>query len=162
MRSVVALAIMLMTAGGSALAADRYEREVRIRLDRLYDVLSEQGFTQSHNYMVDKLTPKQSENYFIDLEADVEYAIVSVCDSDCTDIDVAIYDENNNRIDIDDKEDAHPAVGVTPEWTGEFRVVVFLPGCTANRCTVGIGVFGRQSAEDEGLVIEDASPGREI
>lgn len=52
------------------------------------------------------------------------YVIVGAGDNYTRDLDIYLYDENENFIDKDVQEDALPVVNVTPKWTGTFYIKV--------------------------------------
>lgn len=72
-----------------------------------------------------------------------EYNILAVCDRDCSDIDLTIYDENGNFIAEDVNLNDTPWLQVTPYWTNNFQVRVDMVTCSQNPCYYGIGVFSR-------------------
>lgn len=144
-----ALALALLIASG-AHAADRYIAEVYLELDRVEEALVRGGYEQSHSHVVDKLDRDASKTYPVSLDRGLDYAIVSVCDSDCDDVDVHVIDENGNQVGADRAADDLPVIALTPAWSGAFSVVVTLSGCRARRCTIGIGFFAQPSAPDMG------------
>jgi hypothetical protein len=73
---------------------------------------------------VDNLSQGQAVFYHFTLYRDVHYVILACGDNRAADIDIYLYDENNNLIDRDNSTDNSPVVDVTPRWTGRFTVVV--------------------------------------
>lgn len=122
---------------------DTFVRQVKQLIERNQDILEKDGYKRTHNPYYVKIKKEEKNEFFVTLDKDVEYAVIAVCDSDCTNVDVVLFDENNNQIDMDTKTDQTPVVQVTPRWTGEFRLAISVPGCNAKRCTVGISVYGR-------------------
>ena len=140
--------VLLAAASASGVLAqipdDRYVEQVRTLLERYQTVLEGEGLSRTHDLHYVKVNKGASNEFTLTLKQSVEYSIVAVCDADCDNVDVTLFDENNNEIDMDTKGDRTPVVQVTPRWTGEFRIVVSVPGCRASRCTVGIGVYGKE------------------
>jgi hypothetical protein len=101
------------------------------------------GYTMTHDPYLSQLTDNSQESVTIDLSGGVSYGIVGVCDSDCRDLDLKLYDENGNEIAVDTSEDDIPVVTVTPQWDGPFTISVQMPSCAARYCYYGIGVFGQ-------------------
>lgn len=89
------------------------------------------------------MNPRSREHLTVTLRAGTDYRFVSVCDQDCSDVDLRLYDENGRLIDADVAYDDTPVVGVTPRWTGQFTVEVSMASCRANYCYYGIGLFQR-------------------
>lgn len=139
--ALAALALLTGTAA-QAQCSGRYSQQVCRQLDGAKSTLAREGFTQTHDYTVDRLNDDEEDSFTVNLRADREYAIVGACDNDCDDLDFWLYDENDNLIDSDTSTDDVPVVRVTPRWTGEFRVRVKMYSCSAEPCYYGIGIFG--------------------
>ncbi len=85
----------------------------------------------------------KSQNIFLNLRQNTNYAIVAVCDEDCTDLDLTLFDGNGNKVDQDSHLDDIPLVKVTPRWNGLFRLEVGMSACSVEPCAYRIGVLGR-------------------
>ena len=131
-------------------AADRYETEVLLQLERVRVALGRGGYAPSISPVVEKLARSASLNHTVELQTGLDYAIVSVCDSDCDNVDISVTDENGNNVGNDQSEDDVPVVALSPVWSGQFTIAVTAPGCRAVRCTIGIGLFAQPAAADEG------------
>lgn len=134
---------MLMTMTAVASAQERYVRAVRLQLNAFRTVLEERGYDKTHEYKIDSLGNRRSDSFTLSLQKGMRYVLVSVCDQDCSDIDVKVFDENNNEVGRDTEEDDKPIVEVTPRWTGQFRIRIEMFNCNRNPCYYGIGVFGK-------------------
>ncbi len=102
-----------------------------------------EGYRLSHDPFTGKLRPRDAEFITITLRAGVNYIIVAVCDQDCRDMDLRLFDENRNFIDEDMRPDAIPVVSVTPRRTATFRIQAIMSHCAAPECLYGVGVFAR-------------------
>lgn len=136
------LALGLVFALASSASAQSYSDQVRLQLDAAQRALRGQGFSQTHDYEIDRLDEGTEDSFSIRLRADREYALVGACDNDCSDVDFWLYDENDNLIDSDTSTDDVPIVRVTPRWSGTFRIRVRMYECSVEPCVYGIGVFG--------------------
>jgi hypothetical protein len=58
------------------------------------------------------------------LRAGTSYGIVGVCDRDCRDLDIALYDSRGNRIASDLGDDDIPAITINPSRSGTYQVKV--------------------------------------
>ncbi|WP_199330935.1 MULTISPECIES: hypothetical protein [unclassified Calothrix] len=101
------------------------------------------NYELTHDPFVDQLSSNQGDYITLNLRRGVDYAILGVCDQDCRDIDLRLYDEDGNLIDSDTGYDDYPAVRVRPRWSGKFQIKVTMAKCRANYCYYGIGAFGR-------------------
>jgi hypothetical protein len=84
-----------------------------------------------------------SDDYTFQLAEGKDYLIVSVCDQDCSDLDLTLFDENNNEIATDTSTDDAPVVEVSPRWSGKFRLNVTMYACGNAPCYYGISVMGK-------------------
>ncbi len=67
----------------------------------------------------------------------------AVCDNDCEDLDLYVYDGNNNEIARDWGQDDYPVLTILPLVTGLFKVKVVMYNCVINPCKFGLAVFGK-------------------
>lgn len=101
------------------------------------------GYTLTHEPMIDALDRGRSDYITINLRAGTSYGIVGVCDRDCRDLDIALYDSRGNLITSDLEDDDIPAITINPSRSGTYRVRVDMANCNTNACYYGIGVFGQ-------------------
>jgi len=129
--------------------ADRFEEQVNRQLENAARTLAGMdGYQQTHDPYINKISTQGSypaKFLTLKLLQGIDYAILGVCDKDCIDMNLELYDENNNRLDFDYKPDNKPLVKVAPKQTGVFQVKITIPRCKASRCNYGIGVFGKQA-----------------
>ena len=67
---------------------------------------------------------------------------MGVCDEDCQDLDLELYDGYGNLISQDDSVDDAPVVEVSVVQGGAFTLRVMMYECTEDPCYYGFGVFG--------------------
>lgn len=67
------------------------------------------------------------------LSAGYSFKIIGVGGAGIRDLDIRVYDENNNLVAKDTLNDDVPEVDIAPKWSGPFRVEVVVealsPGC---------------------------------
>lgn len=73
-------------------------------------------------------TPKVWE---VQLVRGLDYQVVGVCDSDCKDVDMEIYDPSGARVGGDTLVDDYPQVQFRPANSGAHTVKVWLRQCTS-------------------------------
>lgn len=122
---------------------DRWTRQVRDQLNQVARSARDRGATLTHDPYTGVLGNGGRDDINLNLRNGTTYAIVGVCDNDCRDIDLALYDDNGNLIASDTEQDSTPIVNVTPRWNARFRLRVSMPRCSSAPCAYGVGVFGR-------------------
>jgi hypothetical protein len=72
-----------------------------------------------------------------------QYVLFGACDRDCSDVDLKIYDTNNNLVMQDVAVDDTPVLTFTANGSGKYRVVVVMAACRQNPCYYGIQLKAR-------------------
>ena len=128
----------------TAAFAGPFTDQVRYQLLQAAIALGLSGnFELTHDPYVDALDDGDAEYITLTLRRGTTYGIVGVCDEDCRDIDLGIYDGNGNLIDSDIEYDDYPTVSVSPRWSGQYQLRVKMASCESSPCYYGVGVFGR-------------------
>jgi len=125
----------------------RYVDQVKAKMDRAEKILIGDGFERTHDRHYAKVKTDKTEESVLTLKQDVDYAIVTVCDNDCTNVDAKIFNKDNQELDMDTTGDDFPVLDIRPPETGEYKIVISVPGCSARRCTIGIGVYGKDDTK---------------
>ncbi|MCG6117615.1 MAG: hypothetical protein MEQ07_05390 [Aquimonas sp.] len=123
--------------------ANPYESVVRAQLEAAKRIAETEGFRRAFDDHYDLLGNSASDRYSFELESGREYIIVSVCDQDCSDLDLKLRDENGNVVAEDELDDDAPVVRITPRWSGKFELTVTMFECSSAPCYYGISVLGR-------------------
>lgn len=124
--------------------ATDYEGQVRYQLDSIHRRVSRSGYTRVIEGHIAQIDADATERFTIDLEAGQEYQIVGVCDNDCTDIDLRLYDPSGNLVDEDVLEDDVPVVTVTPDQAGQYAIDGIMYECQTDFCYIGLAAWARQ------------------
>lgn len=101
------------------------------------------NYRMTHEPTIDTLSEQRKHLITLNLRSGINYGLIGVCDSDCADVDLKLYDENYGLIATDTRSNSTPVVTVTPRWAGRFYLEVDMENCQANYCYYGVGVFGR-------------------
>jgi hypothetical protein len=139
--SAACLAVVVSTAAFAT--QDEWVRQVRRQLVGYGEQLANRGYELTHNIYTGSLDDDESTDVTMRLELGTQYAIMGVCDNDCSDIDLTLYDAAGNQIDQDIAADDYPLVEVTPRRSATYRVRVTMADCSAEPCRYGLGTFGK-------------------
>lgn len=101
------------------------------------------GYQLTHEPLIDRLRSRGSDYLTINLRAGQQYGILGVCDGDCGDLDITLYNDRGQVIMADTGDDDIPTVSVTPVRSGTYRVKVDMPHCQTGMCYYGVGIFGK-------------------
>lgn len=140
-RFALALGLGSLAFAATAPAA-RAQNYVNQRLNQIVRQMQGQGYDQSHLRTTGSLREGQMRTFTIRLSAGSRYAIGGVCDEDCSDLDLMLYDNRGNLLDQDEGTDDEPVVAVTAPRTGSYRVRVRMYACSMEPCGFGLVVFG--------------------
>jgi hypothetical protein len=84
-----------------------------------------------------------SESLTLPLRAGRQYAVLAVCDNDCTDIDLRLYSGSDKEISVDIEDDDTPIVTIAPDQDGKFRLKITMAKCSTSPCFYGVGLFAK-------------------
>jgi hypothetical protein len=127
----------------AGVAQGRWGTQVRTQLDRAGSILSGKGYEMTHELYTGSLRADEAESVTLTLHAGTAYALVGVCDNDCSDLDLRLFDADGDQVDSDVQRDDTPIVQVTPRETAQYRVKAIMAACRTSPCFYGIGVFGK-------------------
>lgn len=132
----------LFVAPGLAEARE-YKQEVQLKLLAAGVVYFDRGFQLATDPYYDRLRAEQWDSLDLYMNSGSYYHIIGACDDDCSDLDLILYDENNNEISRDTKTDGVPIVEVNPRWSGNFTLRVRMYRCNVNPCHYGVMMMKR-------------------
>jgi hypothetical protein len=96
------------------------------------------------NFVMGKLSDDESDYWTFHLNRGTEYTIVGVCDTDCTDVDIIVTDEDGYEIVRDTLVDDHPIVSFRPQYSGTYEIEVRMYSCNVSSyCYWGMGLYER-------------------
>jgi len=120
-----------------------YTQQVLAQLAQAQQTFTQQGFQQISAPFSGQLAQGQAWNVPVTLQAGGEYRIVGVCDNDCSDMDLVLYDGANNAISRDELTDSVPVVSVRPAYNGAFTVQAIMHTCSQSPCYYALALYGR-------------------
>ena len=144
LRAVALLA--LLASVPTALSAqievlDPFQRTVYQQLRHYEEEFEVQEMT--HAVYLSQLNNESTETVTVDLEAGVNYLILGVCDEDCSDLDLELF-QGTTLVDEDMASDDYPVVTVDPTASRTYRLRVTMAACSETPCRYGIAVYERE------------------
>ena len=136
----LALGCALVT---QATAQNSYQQQIRNQLRTASDTVRQHGYTADREPMMGSLNASANEAMMVNLQGGVRYAIVGVCDNDCTDVDLRIWDPSGTKLAEDILTDDTPVLEFTATVTGQYRLSVEMATCRTNPCYWGVQVYKR-------------------
>jgi hypothetical protein len=107
-------------------------------------ILGSEGFTQRLHVAFGSLGSESSEEVRIPLPANSDIAIIAVCDNECGDIDLVLFQASGEKVDDDTLADDVPVVQVsTGSSIQEYVVRVGMVTCTIEPCFYSFGIYAR-------------------
>lgn len=131
------------SSNNNSSGGDRWETVVRSQLATKGEVAVRNGYQMSHEIFMGRLDDDANESLNIPLDGGNDYILIGVCDQDCSDVDLVIYDPNGNEVDSDVEDDDSPVLQLKVRENGRYRVKVSMPACSANPCRYGVGVWAK-------------------
>ena len=142
--AIVSAAILFAGASVPITAQTNYEAQVNRLLNMTQSIANSRGYSSTHARYNGQLRAGQERTVTLDLNSGTSYMMIAQCDTDCSDIDMWLYDENGNLIDEDVLVDDTPIVEVTPIRNARFSLRTRMITCSVEPCYYGIGVYGQR------------------
>lgn len=136
-------AMGLLVLAGASMFALAQSGSLSSKLEQRINFFSQRGYIQIQSRSGD-LDEGYGRNHYFTLLQGWEYRVVAVCDDDCDDLDLALYDGSERRVDIDDSSDDWPLVGTSPRLSEQYRLRVDMAGCTLEPCGYSLAVLARR------------------
>ena len=142
---------LISAAAAAALASstlgfaqqDEWVQQVRTQIVTAGKRIEQSGYSLMQRIQTGSLNDGAEQTLTVSLEIGREYQMLGVCDNDCTDVDLTLYDPTGKQVAQDVEEDDYPVVAVEPGRSGNYRVKVTMAACSEAPCRFGVGVFGR-------------------
>jgi hypothetical protein len=141
--ALTAVAGLVVSTAAAAPQQDEWVAQVRRMLQRAGQEYENRGYQMTHQILTGSLNNGQSEFVSVPLSIGTAYQIMGACDTDCSDLDLVLYDPQGNQLDDDLELDDFPIVAASASRSGSYRVKVTMAKCSAEPCRYGLGVFGK-------------------
>lgn len=135
-------AIVLAPIPAPARAQSRWREQVNAQIEQASKILRERGFEKTDTYD-GSLNNETAESLTLALRAGRQYAVLALCDNDCSDIDLRIYDENGKELAADVEDDDKPVVTLAPDHDAKYRLKIIMAKCSSSPCFYGVGLFSK-------------------
>jgi len=147
MRHPVVTAVLALALGGAlateAAAQNSYQQQIRNQLQTASNAIRGNGYAADREPMMGSLNAAAKEGMMVNLQGGVRYAIVGVCDNDCTDVDLRIWAPDGAKLAEDILTDDTPVLEFTATVTGQYRLSVEMATCSTNPCYWGVQIYKR-------------------
>jgi hypothetical protein len=104
---------------------------------------AQQGFQVVGQPFSGSLAQGQTWNVPAQLYQGYDYRVLGVCDRDCADLDLVLYDSNGRQISQDTTTSNHPVVAVQPGYNDNFTIQVQMYNCTIAPCYYALALYAR-------------------
>jgi hypothetical protein len=142
-RVAVAIAIAVVGFAPTTQAQSQWADQVSGYLATRANYYTDRGYDRTHEPEIGSLGDKDRESFNLTLHSGTTYAILAVCDNDCDDIDLKLFDSDDNLITSDVETDDYPLLKVDINRTQQYRVQVVMASCKTSPCWYGIGAYGK-------------------
>lgn len=135
---VPAIAGLLLAAPA---VADEWSEQVLGLLDAAAESYFENGYHYGGYTHEGSLEDGESERLTIRIGAGMETQLIGACDTDCSDLDLTLYDPAGREVDSDLQMDDFPIVSVRPNKDAAYTILVQMVECDADPCRYAIQQF---------------------
>lgn len=136
--ALIAAGLGLVSA--PVLAQDEWATQVQKMMDTAAAKLAENGYRYGGFSHSGSLKDDATERVTLRLGSG-NSQVVGLCDNDCSDIDLAVFDANGKKVDEDVADDDYPVVSVAPTGNAVYTVVVTMAACSNSPCRYALQQF---------------------
>lgn len=121
-----------------------YQTQVKGSLGRLTTNAKSEGYgTLAAEPIFGRLADHETASHELVLVGGKEYALMAVCDSDCADVDLKVFDTEGTLVLQDVSGDATPVLTFTANTTGRYRADVIMASCSHSPCYYGLQLLAK-------------------
>jgi len=106
--------------------------------------LAQQGYQLIGQPYSGGLQQGQTWNVPAQLSTGVDYRVIGVCDRDCADLDLVMFDANGSPLVQDRSTTSQPIIGIQPAYSGNYTIQVQMYNCSVAPCYYAIALYGKQ------------------
>ena len=139
----VAVLACLANASASAQTGD-YRQQLDQQLQKSRELFQQQGYSIAAGPFTGALPVGGKERFTLPVENGVSYKILGVCDNDCQDVDLRVFNMNGQNIGEDVTDDDIPIVELQPTGTGTVQLEANMIKCTSTPCYHAVEVYWKR------------------
>jgi len=113
------------------------------QLQQAQAIAAQQGFQLVGQPFSGSLAQGQSWNVPAQLAVGYEYRVLGVCDRDCNDLDLVLFDSAGRQVSQDTSTNNQPVVAVQPAYNDNFTIQVQMYNCSIAPCYYALALYGR-------------------
>ena len=118
--------------------------ELRDKLfDTADDSFDDQGFRPSGFVHEGSLEDGDGERVTVRIGSGANLILVGICDADCSDLGLTLYDPDGDLVDSDVLTDDIPMITIEGGRSGSYTVAVQMAECTIDPCRYAIQTYTR-------------------
>lgn len=111
--------------------------------EQVRQVEMEYGLTiPTHELYASSLQKDGKQLLAVRLEANTRYVVVGMCDEDCDDLDLELF-QRNRLVGRDVEDDALPVIQIRGLPSGMYQLRVTMADCKKGPCTYGVAIYKR-------------------
>jgi hypothetical protein len=119
-----------------------YNRQLEVQLNEARRLYLPAGQSIVRGPLGGSLDQGGTINYSFQFVAGRSYTILGVCDNDCTDLDITLYDPNGNEVAEDVLTDDKPVASHTARRSGRYRATISMASCSTGSCFYAVAAYG--------------------
>jgi hypothetical protein len=143
MRTLSVLAAGALLLSAMPAAAQQWAQLRDTLLEKAAEQFAVEGYQTFGFTHEGALDDGASERVALPLGAGAEIFLVGICDADCGDLDLTLYDPGGSQLDSDEELDDVPIVSAAPARAGRYSVRVEMAGCTVGPCRYALQLYMR-------------------
>ena len=126
-------------------AQNNYTQQMQGYMNNYAQNAINRGYQVVTPMVTGSLNQGSNTSHTVTLTGGRNYVIIGVCDRDCSDVDLRLYDPSGNNVATDIATDDHPTLQFTAGMSGNYRLQVEMATCSTNPCYYGVQLFGGNS-----------------
>lgn len=121
--------------------ADEWSEQVQGLIEAAAETYIDNGYHFGGYSHEGSLDDGESERLTIRIGAGMETQLIAACDTDCSDIDLTLYDSAGKEVDSDLADDDFPIVSTSAGKDASYTILVQMIDCNADPCRYAIQQF---------------------
>ncbi|MBL8557114.1 MAG: hypothetical protein JNM47_00210 [Hyphomonadaceae bacterium] len=139
-----AMAAFACIALPAAAQTSEYRQQLDQQLQKSRELFQQQGYTIAAGPFTGALAAGGKERFTLPVQSGYSYKILGICDNDCSDVDLRIFNMNGQNIGEDVTNDDVPLVDLQPTGNGTVQLEANMITCSAAPCYHAIEVYWKR------------------